>query len=662
MKFRTIVFVDTLMLTLGCVAASSLQGHSATPAPIATTAQTVATVNGPWRFHSGDDARWADPAFDDSSWETYTIDPVHAWLTVPEVLEAAPLAGWQAHGHPGYVGYAWYRISIDPTSDRSALAILMPQYVDDSYQVYANGKQIGGFGQFGDHHFAYYSRPELFPVPAGVIPATGPLTIALRFRSSKFDALPSGSNINGGLRGLPLLGPDPLLAVCYQAQIGQITNQIWAGGAFAALWGSVGLISLFLFLFTRTRREYLWAGIVLTGVAIVMACDVAGRLTPIPIQIMFAYRYVGIWIGLSAGPIFVMYLLGVHKLLWRSLNYILIGVLSTGIAIELSIYLGLAPLTTGWEGAKALLRFAALGNALLVLAIAIDGVRTLGSKAWLPLTPGLFGACGLVLELAGGRFSAVVSGLMLLVPVALLIVFLLRAAQQQRENEQYLLDMRQAQEVQQLLLPEKLPQIAGFAIDSVYLPAREVGGDFFQVLKAQTGSILIVFGDVAGKGLPAAMLVAMLVGAIRTRAKETDDPRKILDALNDRLCGNTGGGFATCIAVHISSDGAVRLANAGHLEPYLNGKEIGLDGALPLGVAAGIEFVVASFALQPGDRLTFVSDGVVEATNGQKELFGFDRLREISAEDTQQIADAAKQFGQEDDITVLTLQRLPAPA
>jgi hypothetical protein len=661
MKFRTIVFVVTLMLTLGCVAASSMQGPSAAEPPIDTTAQTVATENGPWRFHVGDDARWADPAFDDSRWETYAIDPVHAQLTVPEALEAAPMSGWQGHGHPGYVGYAWYRISIDAAYDRSALAILMPQHVDDSYQVYANGKQIGAFGQFEAHHFVYYSRPELFPVPAGVIPAKGPLTIALRFHSSKFDALPN-SKINGGLRGLPLLGPTPLLAVCYQAQIGQIISQIWAGGAFAFLWGSVGLISLFLFLFTRTRREYLWAGIVLTGVAIVMACDLAGRLTPIPIQIMFPCRYVGIWIGLSAGPIFVMYLLGVHKPLWRRLNYILIAVLTTGIAIELSIYVGLAPPTTNWEGATAVLRFAVLGNALLVLAIAIDGVRTLGSKAWLPLTPGLFGACGLVLELAGRQFSAIFSGLMLLVPVALLIVFLLRAAQQHRENEQYLLDMRQAQEIQQLLLPENLPIVAGFSIESVYLPAREVGGDFFQVLEPQTGSILIVFGDVAGKGLPAAMLVAMLVGAIRTRAQETGDPAKILDALNDRLCGNTRGGFATCIAVHISSAGAVYMANAGHLVPYLNGKEIGLDGALPLGVTAEIEFVAASFSLQPGDRLTIVSDGVVEATNGQRELFGFDRLREISTQDAQQIADAAKKFGQEDDITVLTLQRLPAPA
>jgi serine phosphatase RsbU (regulator of sigma subunit) len=296
------------------------------------------------------------------------------------------------------------------------------------------------------------------------------------------------------------------------------------------------------------------------------------------------------------------------------------------------------------------------------LAIVIDGLRTIGSKAWMPLMPGLLGACGLLAEIGGPRFSTLSAVLETLVPIALLIVFLLRAAQQNRENEQYLLDMRQTQEVQQLLLPDHLPQVPGFSVESVYMPAREVGGDFFQVLETSNRSVVIVFGDIAGKGLPAAMLVAMLVGAIRTRAKETADPVGILSALNDRLCGNMRGGFATCIAVHISPDGIVDLANAGQLAPYLNGKEIELEGSLPLGIVPGVDFTTLRFSLEPGDGLTFVSDGVVEATNSRQELFGFDRLREISTQEAQRIADAAKRFGQEDDITVLTFRRLSVAA
>lgn len=657
MMLRLFFLALTLVFTSGSFAEPSLQKPATVPSPTGETRQAVAVVNGPWRFHVGDDARWANPGFDDTAWETYTIDPAHASLTVPEVIQAAPLPGWRAHGHPRYLGYAWYRISIDPGSDRSTLAILMPAYFNDSYQIYVNGKQIGAFGQFRDHDFVYYSRPKLFPIPAGAIPSTGPITFALRFRASNVYGA-TGSNTSGGLRGVPLLGQTPLLAVCYQAQIGQMTRDLWFGGVFVFLWGGVGLISFFLFVLTRTRREYLWAGISFTAIAVMASCDDAAWLLSLPIQIVLPCRQVAMLVGLSTGLICVMYLLDVHKPLWRRLNYLSIAALSTGIAISFCVRLSLAPSTAGWERAMGVTPFALYGAALLALAIAIDGIRTLGAKAWLPLMPGLFGTCGLLLELAGGRFYDFSGVVKLLVPVSLLIIFLLRAAQQQRENEQYLLDMRQAQEVQQLLLPERVPQVAGFSIESVYLPAREVGGDFFQVLETRPGSILIVFGDIAGKGLPAAMLVAMLVGAIRTRAKESEVPAEMLSALNDRLCGNTRGGFATCIAVHISADGTVELANAGHLAPYLNGNEVLLEGALPLGVAMGAEFAATKFSLEPGDGLTFVSDGVVEATNGRSELFGFERLREVSTQTAQRIADSAKRFGQEDDITVLTFRRL----
>jgi hypothetical protein len=145
MIFRTSLFTLLLLLTPCGVAESSVRNSSATGPAIATTGQALTIVNGPWRFHIGDDARWADPGFDDSAWELYTIDPIHVPLNAPEVLDAAPLPGWQGHGHSGYVGYAWYRISVDHASDGTPLAILMPQYVDDAYEIYVNGKQIGAF-------------------------------------------------------------------------------------------------------------------------------------------------------------------------------------------------------------------------------------------------------------------------------------------------------------------------------------------------------------------------------------------------------------------------------------------------------------------------------------------------------------------------------------
>jgi phosphoserine phosphatase RsbU/P len=94
----------------------------------------------------------------------------------------------------------------------------------------------------------------------------------------------------------------------------------------------------------------------------------------------------------------------------------------------------------------------------------------------------------------------------------------------------------------------------------------------------------------------------------------------------------------------------------------MNGNEIALEGALPLGIAAGIDFAATSFLLEPGAQLTFISDGVVEAKNSHQELFGFDRAREISTQQAVRIADAARRFGQEDDITVLTVGRISASA
>ncbi len=169
----------------------------------------------------------------------------------------------------------------------------------------------------------------------------------------------------------------------------------------------------------------------------------------------------------------------------------------------------------------------------------------------------------------------------------------------------------------------------------------------------------MVIGDVAGKGLPAAMLVAMLIGAIRATAENTHDPVLMLRRLHDRLVGRNDGGFTTALAAYIDGNGIVTIANAGHLSPYLDGREVELPGALPLGVAGGGQYEATSLELRPGSRLTFYSDGVVEAQNQKGELFGFERAREISVQPAAAILAAAVHFGQSDDITVVTIKRMP---
>jgi hypothetical protein len=218
-------------------------------------------------------------------------------------------------------------------------------------------------------------------------------------------------------------------------------------------------------------------------------------------------------------------------------------------------------------------------------------------------------------------------------------------------------EMAAAREIQQVIVPEEAECFPGFCVDSTYVPAQQVGGDFFQILPDAHGGMLVVVGDVAGKGLPAAMLVSMLVGSIRTAAEDSHDPALILRKLHDRLLGRSSGGFATAIAARIERDGTVTMANAGHLPPYLDGKEMVLAGTLPLGFAGGGQYQASTFVLEPGSRLVFLTDGVVEAQDGNRELFGFDRTRQISTRTAVEIGDAAQDFGQSDDITVVAIER-----
>jgi serine phosphatase RsbU (regulator of sigma subunit) len=244
--------------------------------------------------------------------------------------------------------------------------------------------------------------------------------------------------------------------------------------------------------------------------------------------------------------------------------------------------------------------------------------------------------------------------------VLIVLMGLLSRDQQRtaRERAELAGEMQSAREIQQYLIPEKLPPTPGLAIRSVYQPSREVGGDFFQVLPdPRDGSTLIVVGDVAGKGLKAGMLAALIVGATRTAFKFTSNPGSILALLNERLQGR---GLVTCLAMRIDCNGSVELANAGQLPPYINGKELELEGAFPLGAMPDVSFPSQHFQLSAGESMLLVSDGVVEARNTQGELFGFERTRAISTESAQNIASAAQRFGQDDDITVLTLTLAPA--
>jgi serine phosphatase RsbU (regulator of sigma subunit) len=216
-------------------------------------------------------------------------------------------------------------------------------------------------------------------------------------------------------------------------------------------------------------------------------------------------------------------------------------------------------------------------------------------------------------------------------------------AQQLLEQE-----MAAARTFQELLVTGSVP-----GVEAIYLPAREVGGDFYQVAQRH-GARMVLVGDVSGKGLEAAMVASEAIGAFRSSTSIS--PREILQTLNRALCGQGRHGFVTCLCARIEESGRLTLATAGHPAPYSAGEEFDVPGGLPLGINADAEY--EEFTREASHQITFFSDGVVEAANAKGELFGFDRMRQMSGKPAAAIAEAARAWGQNDDITVVTVQRV----
>ncbi len=242
------------------------------------------------------------------------------------------------------------------------------------------------------------------------------------------------------------------------------------------------------------------------------------------------------------------------------------------------------------------------------------------------------------------------------------LIVLARVLMRDRAEKQRLAtEFESARVVQQVLVPEEIPAVPGFAISAVYRPFGEVGGDFFQILPIADGGVLVVIGDVSGKGMQAAMMVSLLLGKLQALVETTTSPAAILRGMNHRLQGRSRGGFTTCLVVRLDPDETLTVANAGHIAPYVSGKELTVENGLPLGLAADVEYAEVAFPFRAGDWLTLVTDGVVEARSTKGELLGFERTAELSVGTAEAIAEAAQAFGQDDDITVLTLNRLVAP-
>ncbi len=247
---------------------------------------------------------------------------------------------------------------------------------------------------------------------------------------------------------------------------------------------------------------------------------------------------------------------------------------------------------------------------------------------------------------------------------------------QARERQRIEQEMQVAQLIQQHFLPTTLPQPRGWSIEAYYRPARAVGGDFYDVIERPDGTIAFTVGDVTDKGVPAAMVMAATRSLLRAAGLEGQGPGEVLAQVNDLLHGDIPSRmFVTCLyGVLDPSTGAVRFANAGHNLPFVrtDGEAHELDArGMPLGLMPSMTYEETEGRLSPGEQLLLHSDGIAEAHDPHRGMFGIPRLHDVVAAPQERrgglIASVLAElerftepgWEQEDDITLLAFSWAP---
>jgi len=636
------------------------------PLVLAGLGRATLPLDGPWQFQTGDDPAWASPTFDDSAWQP--------------ILTGSP---WEAQGHHNYTGYAWYRrhLVLSPGTPPGLNLALFLKSCDSACEIYWNGTLVGAIGKLPPNPAWYLS----FDQPLGLVVPLGPAqsgVLAIRVWKAPIVFLASAEE--GGLTRNVHVGSAAAIASYYTEIRYRYLSSNQFSFAVMLLSTIAALLALIAWVRNRSRTVLLWLALTLLFPPEVLLIANAPGL----MQFRWSYGTVGVSISVHdvAAWFLLIALLGLGDRKWlvrwtrniaiASIAFDLVDsilmlfdwsrhsgavllwadVLSTIPVVLLEtwgIVIVVAALRKRLDLPRWILAICVLLSDLITAARDITGLGTrwthwtIGDKLFAP-----------IINIGANPLTAfdIIDTLLL---VAILIVaarFILEQNQRQAALE---LEYRSAREVQQRLVPVTVPSIPGFDLRAAYLPALEVGGDFYQVFAQSDGSSLIVLGDVSGKGLTAAMKGVLALGAVRALAETNPSPAQLLNGLNREMVKAADGGFITCLCAQIFPDGRAIFSSAGHPAPYLNGEELPIGGGIPLGILANTEYSETTIQIPPSQSLMLLSDGVLEATNLAGELFGFDRTAAIATQDANQIAHAAKQFGQDDDITVLTLTFAP---
>jgi hypothetical protein len=621
-------------------------------APAVLSAQLVSITPQQCLWRAGDNPAWAATNLDESGWQP-----------------------WQKWNHQLALPRLWVRCHIDlaPLRDDAQPAIQVTLY--SAYQLYLNGVSIGAEGNLHNGNSSL-DAIRSYPLP-GRLHSPGPETIALRItnRVTLSNSGPFRAIVEAPLE---LRAGNATLLDALRARTALARAAQFAPTAIS--FGIVGILAVVLvglFFYDRSRPELLLLSVACFSLAALRINELASAFL-CNYSVSAGLVILGLGnIGLTVTEVPFFYALSRRRMPWPILALI-IATAAAYIPTWMDAFAAAnQPVWMGGFNAYFVRPFALLSHivvsfvpffvfgppraiprrirplaALCMLWGAADIVWFVVELTGMPIpgVPNLFARWGLALLAARAFTTACV--------LASLLALLFRDQRQAVEERAILAgEMLAAQQVQCMLAPAALDTMSGLRIEVAFRPVREVGGDFYSCCVLPGNRQRILIGDVSGKGAAAAMTAAVLIGAAQRR--DAESPAALLEHLNHVLADMRLGGFATCLCGDLASDGALTLANAGHLAPYRNGEEVPLESGLPLGITPKATYSETTLKLAPGDTLTFLSDGVVEARDASGELFGFDRTRTISNQSAEEIAQAAQAYGQEDDITVLTVALTP---
>lgn len=646
-------------------AASNLSGQNFN---LQTGREAVASLDGLWRFHPGDNPAWASPDFDDSQW------------SLTRSNEAPNQQGYKSEG-----GFAWYRFTVTVPEGTGPWSLYMGS-METGYQLFVDGRLTGSFGPIQSPMNYSESRRVFDLSPA----ASGSHTFHIAIRTWHTPAW--ADYVPGGFVGSSYFGDSHLIADRAAADRSLQWNGLVNDYAYAVLSALVGMVVLVLFFIRREEHEYLWFALLLLANAIDIGLSISRALALIPLPVFDFIDALVQSSALFAALAFFSIVLRVprSRIWWFIAALLLLNpptvflyvfrVCSVGVA-GLIATLAVLPAIV-WTLVTLLKRALQRDRDALILLVP--------TLLWQGL-PFVVSILLVTWQFGWQRWAAYWYWPLLTKPFVLmpgpacgtififaLLLFLIRRFSLARQEETRLAtELASAHSIQRTLVPPVSASFSEYDVEGITLPSEKVGGDLVDVVLLPDQSVLAYVADVSGHGLKAGILMGMVKTAVRTILLESStDHGSLLAGLCHRLnralpAVKESHMYATLSAVCLAPNGCMEYILAGHpsILYYQAATQTVQELAchqFPIGLLPVDEYASNTLQVEPGDLLAIVTDGILEAANVQEEEFGSARIAELltvmPGQDLATIRDrivsAAQAFGkQADDQTVLLIRR-----